>query len=131
MAVLDALGARLVSSGVGTLGTDLWLAQMQNSPDASVVLIEQQGGVDHVFGASVAGTYRHTVLVVARAGRNDYPSARTKMQAVQASLGAIRNQTISGVAFMSVLDTTGLYPAGMDGDERPMVACEFTCWVTP
>lgn len=131
MAVLDALGARLQSAGVGTLGTDLWLAQMQYTPDASVVLIEQQGGVDHVFGASVAGTYRHTVLVVARAGRNDYPSARSKMQSVQASLGAIRNETISGVAFMSVIDATGLYPAGMDGDERPMVACEFTCWVTP
>jgi len=129
MAVLDALGTRLQSDGVGTLGTNIWLSQMQDSPDVSVVLMEQRGEVDHVFGASVASTFTHTVLAVARAARNDYPSARAKIEAVQASLGAIRNVTISGVSFLTVLDATGIYPAGFDGEERPMLACEFNCWV--
>lgn len=131
MAVLDALGSRLQTDGVGTLGTNLWLSQMQDSPDVSVVLIEQRGEVDHVFGASTASTFTHTVLAVARAGRNDYPAARAKIEAVQSSLGAIRGTTISGVNFLSVLDATGVYPAGMDGEERPMLACEFHCWVQP
>lgn len=131
MAVLDALGAKLQTAGVATLGTNLWLAQIQDSPDASIVLMEEKGNVDHVFGASVAGMYRHSILAVARASRNDYPSARTLIGNVQATLAAIRSETISGVTFMSVLDATGIFPAGYDGDERPMMACQFTCWVTP
>lgn len=131
MALLDSLGLKLQNAGVATLGTNLWLAQIQDTPDASVVLMEQKGSLDQVFGASVAGMYRHSVMAVARAARNDYPSARTLIGNVQATLGAIRNETISGVAFMSVLDATGLFPAGYDGEERPLMACEFTCWVLP
>lgn len=131
MALLDSLGEKLQTAGVATLGTNLWLAQIQDTPDASLVLMEEKGNVDHVFGASVAGMYRHSVMVVARASRNDYPSARTLIGNAQAVLGAIRSETISGVNFMSVLDATGIYPAGYDGRERPLMACEFTCWVIP
>lgn len=131
MALLDSLGQKLQTAGVATLGTNLWLAQIQDTPDASVVLMEEKGNVDHVFGASVAGMYRHSVIAVARSARNDYPSARTLIGNVQAVLGAIRSETVSGVKFMSVLDATGIYPAGYDGRERPLMACEFTCWVIP
>jgi hypothetical protein len=131
MAVLDALGSRLQTAGVGTLGTNIWLSQIQDSPDASIVLMEQQGNVDHVFGASTAAMFRYSVLAVARGARNDYPAARSLIENVRNTLGAIRNETISGVQFMSVLDATGIYPADQDGRERPLVACEFTCWVIP
>ena len=131
MAVLDALGARLQTDGVATLGTNLWLAQIQDSPDASIVLMEDKGNVDHVFGASVAGMYRHAIMAVARGARNDYPSARALIAQVQASLGDIRSETISGITFMSVIDSSGIYPAGQDGRERPLLACDFACWVIP
>jgi hypothetical protein len=131
MAILDALGAKLQADGVATLGTNLWLSQIQDSPDVSIVLMEEKGGVDQVFGASVAGMYRHSVMAVARASRNDYPTARTLIASVQASLGAIRSSTLSGTQFMSVLDASGIYPAGFDGEERPLLACDFTCWVVP
>lgn len=131
MAVLDALGSKLQTAGVATLGTNLWLSQIQDSPDGSIVLMEQQGGVDHVFGSSPAGMFRHSIMAVARGARNDYPAARTLIDNVRTTLGAIRNETISGVKFMSVLDATGIYPAGQDGRERPLLACEFTCWVNP
>ena len=131
MALLDSLGTKLQTAGVATLGTNLWLSQIQDSPDASVVLMEEQGNVDHVFGASTAGMFRHSVLAVARGARNDYPAARTLIENVRNTLGAIRNETISGVTFLSVLDATGIYPADRDGRERPLLACEFTCWVLP
>ena len=131
MAVLDALGARLQSAGVATLGTNLWLAQIQDTPDASIVLMEDKGGVEHTFGASTAGMIRHSIMAVARAARNDYPSARTLIENVQNTLGAIRGETISGVKFMSVLDGSGIYPAGQDGRERPMLAVDLIAWVIP
>lgn len=130
MALLDALGAHLQTSGVGTLATDIFLGVMPDSPDACILIVEDNGvGPMQTFGASTYSVERPRIRVFCRAARNDYPAARTKAVAVRAALGAIRNQTISGTAFLSVMPTSEFYPVGRDGDDRPVVAIDFTGWV--
>lgn len=130
MALLDALGAHLQTSGVGTLATDIFLGVMPDSPDACILIVEDNGvGPMQTFGASAYSVERPRIRVFCRAARNDYPAARTKAVAVRAALGAIRNQTISGTAFLSVMPTSDFYPVGRDGDDRPVVAIDFSGWV--
>lgn len=130
MALLDALGAHLQTQGVGTLATDIFLTVMPDEPDACVLLIEDNGvGPMHTFGASVYAVERPRIRAFCRAARNDYPAARNKAVAVRNALGAIRNQTISGVTFLSVTATSDFYPIGRDGDDRPVIAIDFSGWV--
>lgn len=132
MALLDALGTKLQTAGVGTLGQNLFLAQMQDTPDVAVCLYENQGFEPlQTFGASVTSGDRPRVRVICRGGRNDYPAARTKAEAVRACLGAIRNESLSGLSIACVIDSTGLYPMGYDKDERPAIAIDFTVWIQP
>jgi hypothetical protein len=130
MAVLDSLAAKLVSAGVGTLATDIFLARMPDSPNACVTLYENQGvGPDHVFGASVKAIDHQRIRAYCRAERNDYPTARTKAEQVRAALGAIRGETISGLTVLCVLSTSELYPLARDGDDRAIIGCDFTVWL--
>lgn len=132
MALLDALGDKLVTDGVGTLATNIFLGYMPDSPDTAVAVYESRGnGPEHVFGASVVSVERPQIRVIARAPRNDYPSAKTKILAVRTSLGAIRNQTISGIGFLCVEATSEPYPLRADDQERPLFAINFVAWVTP
>jgi hypothetical protein len=132
MALLDALGTQLQTDGVGTLATSIFLGYLPDGPDTCVAVYEDRGnGPEQIFGASVASIERPAIRVVARAPRNDYPAARTKILAVRASLGAIRDTTISGVSFLCVVPNSDPYPMGLDGDERAMFGLDLQAWVLP
>jgi hypothetical protein len=132
MALLDALAAQLVADGVGTLGTNIFLGYMPPSPDSVVVIYEGRGnGPEHVFGSSVTAIDRPQVRVVARAARNDYPNARTKIAQVRTSLGSIVNETVSGISFLCVQPTSDYYPMRLDDKERAMFGLDFVVWVNP
>lgn len=132
MALLDALGSRLQTSGVGTLGTNIFLTQFQDTPDTAVCVFERQGfDPMHTFGAGVTYGDRPLIRVLCRGPRNDYPTARAKAEAVRASLGVVRNLTVSGITITCVLDATGIYSMGFDKEERPILGIDFTAWVQP
>jgi hypothetical protein len=130
MALLDAIGSILQTAGVGTLATNLFLSQMPDSPDACVVVLENQGGSpQYTFGSSVTQVDRPRIRVVARASADDYVSAKTKIEAVRSSLGAVRDESLESVVIMCVLDTTGSYPLSFDGEDRPLLGCDFAVWL--
>ena len=131
MAILDALGAYLQTNSMGTLATDIFLARMPDTPDACVVLYESAGiGPTQVFGASIHGVSHQRIRVLCRAARNDYPAARTKATDVRAILGAIRATTLSGVVIHTVLATSDVYPVTRDQDDRPVIGCDYTVWMS-
>lgn len=131
MAILDALGAYLQAQNQGTLAASIFLARMPDTPDACVTLYENSGvGPDHTFGASVKAIDHQRIRVYCRAARNDYPAARLKAENVRAVLGAIRDTTLSGVKILCVLSTSELYPLQRDDDDRALVGCDFTVWLT-
>lgn len=130
MAILDALGAYLAAQGQGTVATSIFLSRAPDTPDACVTLYESAGsGPDHVFGSSVYAIDHQRIRLICRAARNDYPSARAKAVACRAVLGAIRNTTLSSVPILSVLATSEVYPLSRDGDDRPLIGCDFTVWL--
>lgn len=130
MALLDSLGGRLQSDGIGTLATNIFLTIMPDTPDLCVLLVEDNGtGPTHTFGASAYAIQRPRIRAFVRGARNDYPTARAKAVAVRNSLGAIRNETISGVSFLTVTATSDLYPVSRDGDDRPILGVDFVGWV--
>lgn len=132
MALLDALGARLQTDGVGTLGTTIFLGYMPPTPDALVVIYEGRGnGPEHTFGNSVLAVERPLIRIIARGARNDYPAARTLMESARNSLGDIRNETVSGVNFMCVTPTSDPYPLRLDDKERALMALDFVAWLRP
>jgi hypothetical protein len=130
MAILDVLGTYLQSAGIGTLGTNLMLGRLPDDPDACVALFESTGmSPSHVMGSSVAAIDRPRIRVVCRAERLDYPAARTKAAAVRASLGAVRDTTLSGIKIMTIVSTSEIYPVRFDSDDRPVMGCDFTVWI--
>lgn len=130
MALLDVLGAYLQTNSVGTLGTNIMLGRLPDDPDACVALYESQGlSPSHTMGSSIYSVDRPRIRVVARAARNDYPSARSKVEQVRSVLGALRDTTLSGIKIMTVLSTSEVYPVSFDGDDRPVMGCDFTVWI--
>jgi hypothetical protein len=131
MTVLDALGNYLVSNGIGTLATTIFLARMPDSPDACVTLYESQGaGGASTFGAGVTAFDVPRIRVLCRAGRNDYQIARAKAVDVRNLLGAVRKTTLSGVGILTILATSEVYPMGRDGDDRPIIGCDYSVWLS-
>lgn len=130
MALLDVLGSYLQTQGIGTLGTSLMLGRLPDDPDVCVALFESQGlSPSHTMGSGVYGVDRPRIRVVARAARNDYPAARTKVEQARAALGAMRDTTLSGIKIMTVLSTSEVYPVRFDPDDRPVMGCDFTVWI--
>jgi len=130
MALLDAVGSILQTGSIGTLATDLFLSQMPDDPDLCVVVLENTGASpDMTFGTSVATIEKPRIRVVARASQNDYVTCKTKIEAARTVLGAVRNQTLQSTKIICILDTTGTYPLNFDGEDRPLLACDFAVWV--
>lgn len=130
MAVLDALAAKLVAAGQGTLATNIFLSRMPDTPDVCVTLVESLGpDGGQTFGAGISAYSVVRVRALCRAAKNDYPAARAKASAVRGVLGAIRTETISGDSILCVMATGDVYPVGRDGDDRPVIGADFTVWI--
>lgn len=63
MAMLDEIGRLIQNAGIATLGTDLWLGEMQPAPDDQVGLFETPGAPPELFD------------------RTDYPSLQVRVRA--------------------------------------------------
>jgi len=93
---------------------------MPNSPDECLAIYEYAGEAPmEVMIDDSATLERPSVQVMSRAGRNDYPTARTLIEAARDSLTAIVNETISGDTFLRVHALSAINALGVDENERP------------
>ena len=130
MTILEALGDYLEAHGQGTLGVNIFLGRMQETPDACITLYEYEGASPiESMGSNPFDVSRPRIQVVCRAGENDYPVARDKAIAVQELLGGITEQTISTLRVMRVRALGSILPLGFDTQDRPTVAANFECFV--
>lgn len=130
MTILDALGQYLEDEGVGVLATDIFLSLMPDAPDECVVITEDSGtGPLHSMGNNMDALDRPRIRVYCRAARNDYPAARALAVSVRTALNAITNESIDGVYILSVMATSDLYPLARDGDDRPIIGCDYSGWI--
>lgn len=130
--ILEAIGDYLDADPTLnlTLGTNLFLARMQPTPDVCVAVYEYEGAAPiETMRSGVSVVDLPRIQVVCRAGRDDYPVARDKAIAIRDLLGAITEQTLSGVSVMRVRALGSILPLGFDSEDRPTVAINFECHV--
>ena len=128
--ILEAIGDYLVTSSQGTLGTDLFLAVMPESPDSCVAVYENAGGQpDFTMGSNPWAIDRPQIQVIVRSSRSDYPGARNKAETIRALLGSLTDVSISGINIMRVESSSSVIPMGEDDNLRPMISMNFACMV--
>ena len=131
--ILEAVGAKLQTDGIGTLGTSIFLSLMPDSPDVCIAVYEYAGlpPLD-TFGASVTVALdRPQIQVMTRATRNDYVTARDKAVDVRNSLAKISNISLSGITILRIAPSSAVNPIGLDSKDRPLVTISFAAVVVP
>lgn len=130
--ILEAVGDYLQSASVGTLGTNLFLGMMPETPDTLVAVYEYTGErPQFTMGSGATAIDRPMLQVVCRAGRQDYPVARDKAQQIRSLLGAVTQETLSGLTVLRLAPQGSVNPMGEDENLRPMVSVNFDCMVLP
>lgn len=130
--ILEAVGNYIDSNnGDLTIGTNLFLSKMPESPDFCVAVFEYEGVTPlEAFG----GTYiidRPSVQVMVRASRDDYVTARDKAVAIRNLLAGVSNTTLSSVGILRISPVGSIMPLGGDELERPLITFNLDCFVLP
>jgi len=128
--ILEAVGDYLVAQGQGTLGTNLFLSLLPDSPDVCVSLYESSGGEPrYVMSVSGQVVDQPNLQVICRATRDDYPTARDKAETIRQLLEDVVGLSQSGVQILSIVPTGSVNPLGVDPEHRPLVSVNFRCMV--
>jgi hypothetical protein len=128
--ILESVGDYLVTNSQGTLGTDLFLGTLPESPDACVAVYENSGTPPSFTMGTGGIVIDYPMLqVICRAGREDYPTARDKADTIRNLLASVLESTISGVHIMRIEPMGSVNPLGVDPKYRPLVSVNFRCLV--
>lgn len=131
--ILEAVGNKLATDGLGTLGTNIFLSLMPDTPDVCLTVYEYSGLAPlDTFGASVTVALdRPSIQVMTRATRNDYVTARDKAVDVRNALAKVSNVTLSGINVLRIAPTSAINPIALDDKDRPLVVINFSVVVVP
>jgi hypothetical protein len=131
MSVLEAVGTYIdTNSGDLTIGTNLFLSKMPNTPDYCVSVYEYTGIAPiETFGAAAFEIDRPSVQVVVRATRDDYVTARDKAIALRNLICGLTNVSVGGVTVLRVKSAGSVLPLGVDELDRPRVSFNVDCFV--
>ena len=131
MSVLEAVGTYIdTNSGDLTIGTNLFLSKMPNTPDYCVAVYEYTGIAPiETFGAAAFEIDRPSVQVVVRATRDDYVTARDKAIALRNLICGLTNVSVGGVTVLRVKSAGSVLPLGVDELDRPRVSFNVDCFV--
>lgn len=131
---LDEIGAYLAANISGTtltLGTNLFLGRLPDSPDTAVALFETGGTLpDHTMGgASVPAFERARVQALTRAA--GYANCRTLAQQVWTALEGVADESLSGVRYLRVTAVQSPFPLERDTSDRVIMGQNFEVLKTP
>jgi hypothetical protein len=114
----------------GTLGTNLFLATLPESPDVCTAVYENSG-TPPAFTMGTGGiVIDYPMLqIISRAAKEDYPTARDKIEDIRNLLASITNVTISGVHVLRIEPMGSVNPLGIDPKQRPLLSVNFRCLV--
>jgi hypothetical protein len=114
----------------GTLGTSLFLATLPESPDVCTAIYENSGTPPAFTMGSGGIVIDYPMLqIISRAGKEDYPTARDKIEDIRNLLASITNVTISGVHVLRIEPMGSVNPLGIDPKQRPLLSVNFRCLV--
>ena len=128
--ILESVGDYLVTNSQGTLGTDLFLGTLPESPDACVAVYENSGTPPSFTMGTGGIVIDYPMLqIICRAGREDYPTARDKAESIRVLLASVLEQTVSGVHIMRIEPMGSVNMLGVDPKYRPLISVNFRCLV--
>lgn len=129
MSVLESIGARIASAGLGTLGVDTFLSRMPDQPDNCVAVFEYDGGPPmQTLGPVGIALDRVRIQVMGRGGRDDYPTVRDLMLALRLELSDITDEVISGYRILRASPQG--YPTLMGYDDNNRFRIVFNLELT-
>lgn len=133
MAALVELGQRLQVAGIGTLGTDLFLGFMPDSPDIVTCLYEYAGsGPEDTFGVDdLPYNDKLNIQVRCRGSLRGYQEAHDKATAVFENFTLISNEDVGGAYYFRVKKINGPYLLYVDQQDRPIIVCNYEVWRQP
>jgi len=128
--ILEAIGDYLVTNSQGTLGTDIFLATLPESPDSCVAIYENSGSSPaFTMGSGGIVIDYPMIQIICRASREDYPTARDAAESIRVLLAQVLEQTISGVHIMRIEPMGSVNQLGVDPKYRPLISINFRCLV--
>ena len=123
MPLLDEIAARLVSSNVGVIGSNIFLGSKASIPSGSgpyLSLVETGGTAPtRIQNKASANTQRPTAQVAVRA--LSYSVARTMCKQAYDALDGIFNTTLSGTFYHRVTARQEPTDIGLDANGRPVI----------
>lgn len=123
--LLDEIGARLQSQSLGTVGTDIFLGRLPETPDNGIAIISYPGSEPlHTFGTdNWAGRPRFQVKV-----RNtSFAAAETKAGQCVTALSFVE-VVISGTRYLRCSALQDPFQLSHDQNERAVFAVNFEAW---
>lgn len=125
MATLDEIGTYLQTSGIGTLGSSLFIGMLPQTPDTCVAIYEYGGSVGtYTMGSTVSARLEYPrIQAIARAA--SYSTARAKIQSVYTTLDAVAETDLSSKRYHRIRAATPPIYIGKDESNRPMFSCNF------
>ena len=130
---LDEIAARLVSAGVGVLGSSIILGSKGVVPvgDGPYISLAETGGTSptRIHNQGAANTQRPSAQVCVRA--KSYLVARAKAKAAYLALDGVFNTDLSGVRYHSITASQEPTDIGLDQLERPMIVFNINAEKAP
>jgi len=128
--VLEAVGTYLQTNNKGTLGTNIFLGVLPETPDVCIGVFEYEG-LAPMFTMGTAGIEidRPSVQLLFRASRDDYPTARDAADGARILLSSVANQTINSLKILRIEPVGSIMPMGVDKNSRPIISSNFRCHV--
>ena len=117
--MLSQIAAYLVAQGVCTaVNTDLFIAQVPNTPDLCVMLFEYAGSPPELTHDGVYDV-KPSLQVRTRGARNAYGTGIAKAEAIEAELHGLANTTLSGTTYKLIRAQGSPGFMGRDSEGRP------------
>lgn len=128
--ILESIGDYLVTNSLGTLGTNLFLGTLPESPDVCTAVYENSGTPPaFTMGAGGIAIDYPMLQVICRAGKDDYPTARDAVEVIRNLLASVTDVTISNVQILRIEPMGSVNPLGVDPKQRPLLSVNFRCLV--
>jgi hypothetical protein len=128
--ILEAIGDYLVTNSYGTLGTNIFLGTLPETPDACVAVYENAGSPPAFTMGTGGIVIDYPMLqIICRAEREDYPTARDKAENIRNTLASVVAITVSGINIMRIEPMGSVNLLGVDPKYRPLVSVNFRCLV--
>jgi len=122
--MLDHISTYLASLGIATVGTDLFLGTMPDTPDTCTALHEYAGPAPNYTHGDLLPFEEHPRLQVMTRSAT-YTTARNKAEAIYRALGGVSNLLLSGCTYYRIMPLQQPGFIGKDQNARTQFTVNF------